>query len=176
MRHCRAVATCLIPFRISVLWQSARGYVHMLSASPDILALALCGQGLGYAGKCVGIQPVNFSGTHVALTFPHIKGKPVERWGRKTSGLRGTRPYDSGVAGTELALPSREGRRPRKPFASCNPTAVGQPRASAGPGLSRGRTIRGLHEESQTGVWVGSYCFVDWNGGFRVPLPDGLRG
>jgi len=36
-----------------------------------------------------------------------FKGKLTERWGRKASGLRDKRVYDSGVAGSNVNPPAR---------------------------------------------------------------------
>ena len=52
---------------------------------------------------------VSFYAIGISWIDPSVKGKPSESWGRKVTGLRGRRPYDSGIAGHWTSLPRPSG-------------------------------------------------------------------
>lgn len=72
--------------------------VLILSQIADIFAVFQVDQ---YDGKTVGTPRQLLLRTRNRLTRHAAKGKPVERRGRKATGLR-AQVYDSGVAGISL--------------------------------------------------------------------------
>ncbi len=103
---------------------------------------------------------LNFSGLAILARALHLtscfyKGKPVERRGRKTSGLTARSLRQRGCRDRRrIRLVMDSGTHTFRSFAQ---TTVELMSSLPRPGY-RGRIIRGLHEESQTGVWIAAFC------------------